>query len=105
MAMMQKGSLSPRKCATGPIGGVDDARLRMAKESQARIILLPGFGQDLPGGRFNLAKTRMMDNNGRDHTSGFVDFKGCGDTVQPGGRFNMSGSRKRMFRKTFLDSV
>ena len=108
MAGMQKspkeGKLSPRKCATGPIGGLDDARLRMAKESTQTIVLLPGFGHDLPGGRFNLADTRNMK-DGKETTGGFVDFQGCGETIQPGGRFNLSGSRKRMFRTTYLDEV
>ena len=55
MAGMQKGALSPRKCAVGEIGGVDDARLRLAKESTARVIILPGFGHAIPGGKIGTA--------------------------------------------------
>jgi hypothetical protein len=98
------GGDSPRKCCVSIIGGLDEARLRMAKESTQTIVLLPGFGHDLPGGRFNLADTRNMK-DGKETTGGFVDFQGCGETIQPGGRFNLSGSRKRMFRTTYLDEV
>ena len=46
---------TPRKLATGPIGGLDDARLRAAKESTATILILPGFGHDIPGGKIGTA--------------------------------------------------
>ena len=46
---------TPRKCATGPIGGLDDARLRAAKESTAPVIVLPAFGHDIPGGKIGTA--------------------------------------------------
>jgi hypothetical protein len=46
---------TPRKCATGPIGGIDDARLREAKISTCPIVILPGFGSDVPGGKIGTA--------------------------------------------------
>jgi hypothetical protein len=46
---------TPRKCATGPIGGLDDARLKAAKESTASVIILPSFGHDIPGGKIGTA--------------------------------------------------
>ena len=46
---------TPRRLATGPIGGLDDARLRAAKESTATILILPGFGSNIPGGKMALA--------------------------------------------------
>ena len=50
------GGDSPRKCCVSIIGGLDEARLRMAKESTQTIVLLPGFGHDLLGGRLMLSK-------------------------------------------------
>ena len=46
---------TPRVCATGPIGGLDDARLREAKISTAPILILPGFGSNIPGGKIGTA--------------------------------------------------
>ena len=37
--------------------------------------------------------------------SSFQSYGGCGEKIQSGGRFNMSGSKKKMFRQTFLDYV
>jgi hypothetical protein len=98
---------TPRKCATGPIGGIDDSRLREAKASTAQILLLPGFADvDMPGGRFNVGgsrkkKTQVAKGPGPGGSGEM--FGGCGTKLTPGGRFNLSGSKKKMFRQTYLD--
>jgi hypothetical protein len=103
---------TPRKCATGPIGGIDDSRLREAKASTAQILLLPGFADvDMPGGRFNVGGSRKKKTQNLTAScpegpgpggSGEM-FGGCGTKLTPGGRFNLSGSKKKMFRQTYLD--
>ena len=97
---------SPRKLAVGPIGGLDDARLKEAKNSTAPILMLPGFGSNLPGGKFNMAGSRKKRAGATEKGPPLnYSVKGCGERQLPGGKFNLSGSRKRMFRTTFLDTL
>ena len=92
----------------GPLGGINNARLKNAKESTAEVLLLPGFGHNLPGGTFNLAGSQSpvvratSTNTSLNPCLGSEVIK---DITLPGGRFNLSGSRKKMFRTTYLDEV
>ena len=92
---------TPRNCAVGPIGDLNNARLREAKISTAPILILPAFGSDIPGGHFNLAGSKPSS-GGSD--TGPPLYGAVSAPPTPGGKFNMSGSRKRRFRVTYLDT-
>jgi hypothetical protein len=132
---------TPRICATGIIGGINESRLRLAKESTAPIVILPGFGAGVPGGKIGTAllgyrcKDKHKPNSlpgprppparkeipggviartprkcatgvlgginearlrlAKESTTPILMLKGFAEEVMPGGRFNMSGSKKK----------
>ena len=66
---------------------------------------LKKFGENTPGGSFNThgAKHRNDKIQIRPQSSPMYNVRGCGDTLLPGGGFNVAGAHKEMFRFTYLD--
>jgi hypothetical protein len=68
------------------------------------VVELPMFGHGTPGGHFNMhGADREGPIKKRPDSAPMYRVKGCGEQKMPGGRFNMEGSHKAMFRYTYLD--